>query len=69
MATPDKPASPSHIVYNKKDNIRYIKGAFLGKGGFAKCYEFKTLDGQNMVQAGKVIAKSGLTKRRAQQKL
>ena len=65
----EKPAEPSVIVYNQKDNIRYVKGAFLGKGGFAKCYEFRTLDGSSTLQAGKVIAKSGLAKARARQKL
>ena len=23
---------------------RYLKGKFLGKGGFAKCYEFQALE-------------------------
>jgi hypothetical protein len=33
------------IICDKKDNVRYAKGAFLGKGGFAKCYEFRNLVG------------------------
>jgi len=40
----------------------------LGKGGFAKVYEFVNLDNKK-VMAGKVINKSSLTKSRAKQKL
>ena len=43
---------------------RYIKGKFLGKGGFAKCYEFINAD-TSFVHAAKVIQKSSLTKSRA----
>lgn len=51
-------------VYVKK----YQRGRFLGKGGFAKCYEFTNLDNKR-VSAAKVIAKTSLTKSRAKQKL
>jgi len=47
-------------VYIKK----YLRGKFLGKGGFAKCYEFTNLESKR-VTAAKVIAKSSLTKSRA----
>eukprot|EP01113_Clastostelium_recurvatum_P039413 TRINITY_DN6009_c0_g3_i1.p1 TRINITY_DN6009_c0_g3~~TRINITY_DN6009_c0_g3_i1.p1 ORF type:complete len:762 (+),score=178.64 TRINITY_DN6009_c0_g3_i1:275-2560(+) len=47
---------------------RYLRGKFLGKGGFARCYEMKDLD-TNKVYAGKIIAKSTLVKTRARQKL
>lgn len=47
-------------VYVKK----YQRGRFLGKGGFAKCYEFTNLDNKR-VSAAKVIAKTSLTKSRA----
>jgi polo-like kinase 1 len=43
---------------------KYVKGRFLGKGGFAKCYEFTNLDNKR-VSASKIIAKSSLTKSRA----
>lgn len=43
---------------------KYLKGKFLGKGGFAKCYEFTNLDNKK-VQAAKIIMKSSLTKSRA----
>ena len=47
---------------------KYLKGKFLGKGGFAKCYEFTKLDSKRVV-AAKVVLKSSLTKSRAKQKL
>jgi len=40
----------------------------LGKGGFAKCYEFTKLDTKR-ISAAKVITKSSLAKSRAKQKL
>ncbi len=43
---------------------RYIKGKFLGKGGFAKCYEFTSQE-TGAVTAAKVILKASLTKSRA----
>ncbi|OMJ72517.1 hypothetical protein SteCoe_29039 [Stentor coeruleus] len=47
---------------------RYSKGRFLGKGGFARVYEFLNLE-TKQISAGKVISKSSLTKSRARQKL
>ena len=47
---------------------QYYKGKFLGKGGFAKCYEFVNAE-TKQVHASKVIQKSSLTKSRAKQKL
>ncbi len=47
---------------------KYYKGRLLGKGGFAKCYEF-TCSENKKVFAAKVVAKSGLVKSRAKQKL
>jgi polo-like kinase 1 len=47
---------------------RYVKGKFLGKGGFAKCYEFTSQE-TGVVSAAKVILKASLTKSRAKQKL
>ncbi|OMJ66053.1 hypothetical protein SteCoe_37238 [Stentor coeruleus] len=47
---------------------RYIKGRFLGKGGFASVYEMTKIDTQQ-VAAVKVIEKSSITKGRARQKL
>ena len=47
---------------------KYSKGKFLGKGGFAKCYEFVNLENKK-ISAAKIVAKSSLTKHRAKQKL
>ncbi|OMJ72607.1 hypothetical protein SteCoe_28905 [Stentor coeruleus] len=47
---------------------RYSKGRFLGKGGFAKVYEFVCLE-TKQVTAGKIMEKSALSKARARQKL
>jgi polo-like kinase 1 len=47
---------------------KYVKGRFLGKGGFAKCYEFTNME-TNKIYAAKVITKSSLTRSRAKQKL
>jgi len=43
---------------------KYQRGKFLGKGGFAKCYEFTNIE-TNKVSAAKVIDKTTLTKSRA----
>lgn len=43
---------------------KWIKGRFLGKGGFAKVYEFTNVETKR-IYASKVINKSSLTKKRA----
>lgn len=47
---------------------RYLKGGFLGKGGFARCYELINEDTKE-VEAVKIIQKSSLVKPRSKQKL
>ncbi len=47
---------------------KYSKGKMLGKGGFAKCYEFTSLETKKLT-AAKIIVKSTLTKTRARQKV
>jgi len=47
---------------------RYNRGHLLGKGGFAKCYEFVNLETKK-VSAAKIINKASLTKSRAKQKV
>ena len=47
---------------------RYSKGKFLGKGGFARVYEFVSLTNRKL-SAAKVVPKASLTKTRAKQKL
>lgn len=47
---------------------KYGKGRLLGKGGFAKCYEFVGLETKK-IYAAKIVSKSSLVKSRAKQKL
>jgi len=47
---------------------RYERGRFLGKGGFAKCYELKDLATGEAV-AGKIVPKSLLTKSHQKEKM
>lgn len=54
---------------NGETSIRkWVKGNFLGKGGFAKVYEFTNTE-TRQVYASKVIPKESLLKKRAKQKL
>lgn len=67
----DKPCIvEEHCSKSSGDTLirRYNKGRFLGKGGFARCYEFTSLE-NSQIFASKVIAKDTLTKSRAKQKL
>jgi len=50
------------IVRDKKTGLEYKKGKFLGRGGFATCYELIDTT-TNVVWAGKVIAKAQLVKK------
>lgn len=47
---------------------KWIKGGFLGKGGFAKVYEMTNAETRDLY-AAKVIPKESLAKKRARQKL
>lgn len=49
------------------ETVTYIKEKFLGKGGFAKCYEFTSSKRGKL--AAKIIDKQTLTKSRAKAKL
>ena len=55
--------------------IKYLRGRFLGKGGFAKCYEVRriepieTEEHKTVTWALKVVSKTGLTRTKARQKL
>ena len=71
----NKRAEEVVIVEEKISNImgeplikKYTKGKFLGKGGFAKCYEFTNME-NNKVMAAKIIPKATLKKSRHRQKL
>ena len=48
---------PNIIKNQNNSDISYELGKFLGKGGFAKCYEFRQVsDGK--VYAGKIVPKT-----------
>ncbi|XP_005094273.1 serine/threonine-protein kinase PLK1 isoform X2 [Aplysia californica] len=47
---------------------RYLRGRFLGKGGFAKCYELTDMD-TKAVWAGKIVPKSLLVKQHQKDKM
>ena len=71
----DKQADNQSIIEEKITKVsgevqirKYIKGRLLGKGGFAKCYEFITQE-TNHSSAAKIIPKKSLVKSRAKQKL
>ena len=55
--------------------ITYARGRFLGKGGFAKCYEVKRIqpieseEHESLTWALKVVPKANLTRTKARQKL
>ena len=48
--------------------IKYERGKFLGKGGFAKCYEMKRVD-NGRIFAAKIFDKKGLSNGRSKKKL
>ena len=56
-----------HIIGSNKI-IKYERGKFLGKGGFAKCYEMKRVD-TGKIFAAKVFDKKGLSNGRSRKKL
>eukprot|EP00357_Protocruzia_adherens_P032235 CAMPEP_0115018538 /NCGR_PEP_ID=MMETSP0216-20121206/28876_1 /TAXON_ID=223996 /ORGANISM="Protocruzia adherens, Strain Boccale" /LENGTH=581 /DNA_ID=CAMNT_0002389773 /DNA_START=88 /DNA_END=1830 /DNA_ORIENTATION=- len=60
----EKIVKPNGDIVIKK----YSKGRFLGKGGFARCYEFVVTDTKRVL-ASKIVPKASLTKSRAKQKL
>lgn len=57
-----------NVIVDPGTRKKYIKGRFLGKGGFARCYEL-TEEKTGMVFAGKTVAKSMLTKTHQKEKL
>jgi len=63
-----KPKEIPDIIVDPNLKRRYEKGRFLGKGGFAKCYELKDL-ATGEVTAGKIVPKSLLTKSHQKEKM
>jgi polo-like kinase 1 len=56
------------VVVDTVSRKRYLKGHFLGKGGFAKCYELTDAETKEIF-AGKVVPKSLLVKQHHREKL
>lgn len=77
-----KPANPSthvdpksaplkeipDVLVDPRTMRRYARGRFLGKGGFAKCYEITDLE-TKQVFAGKVVPKSLIMKQHQREKM
>ncbi|BFZ04092.1 hypothetical protein BsWGS_07131 [Bradybaena similaris] len=56
------------ILVDSVTGKRYFRGRFLGKGGFAKCYELTDMDTKE-IWAGKIVAKSLLLKQHQKDKM
>ena len=56
------------IIADPRTQKQYAKGKFLGKGGFARCYELIDKS-TNQVFAGKVVPKSMLIKPHQKEKV
>ncbi|CAB3402676.1 unnamed protein product [Caenorhabditis bovis] len=63
-APPEVPA----IIVDPERNIKYEKGRFLGKGGFAHCYEITNIATREVL-AGKVVPKQLLVKQYQRDKM
>ena len=65
---PRQQAEIPEVIVDPNSKRRYERGRFLGKGGFAKCYELKdTATGE--ITAGKIVPKSLLTKSHQKEKM
>ncbi|XP_033112902.1 serine/threonine-protein kinase PLK1-like [Anneissia japonica] len=56
------------IIVDPSSRKRYMKGRFLGKGGFAKCYELTDVD-TKQIYAGKIVSKALLVKPHQKEKM
>lgn len=56
------------VLVDPRTKKRYTRGRFLGKGGFAKCYEITDMQ-TNQVFAGKIVAKSMIMKQHQREKM
>lgn len=68
MSRNDRGVELPRILVDREHNLEYEKGKFLGKGGFAKCYEFTRIDNKKLY-AGKVVPKSLLQKSHQKEKM
>ncbi|KAI3384445.1 hypothetical protein SNEBB_001280 [Seison nebaliae] len=56
------------VIEDRIEGLQYEKMNFLGRGGFAKCFEFKNLTDGKIV-AGKVVSKAHLEKQTQHDKI
>ena len=63
-----KPKEIPEIIEDPNSKKRFERGRFLGKGGFAKCYELKDM-ATGEITAGKIVPKSLLTKSHQKEKM
>lgn len=56
------------VLVDSRNTRRYSRGRFLGKGGFAKCYEITDLE-TKQVFAGKIVPKSLILKQHQREKM
>ncbi|KAK3741443.1 hypothetical protein QZH41_014386 [Actinostola sp. cb2023] len=69
----DKPADKvpkeiGQIIEDVRGGKRYLRGRFLGKGGFAKCYELKDMS-TDEIFAGKIVSKTLLVRPHQKEKM
>uniref|UniRef100_A0A8C5D4S9 Serine/threonine-protein kinase PLK n=1 Tax=Gouania willdenowi TaxID=441366 RepID=A0A8C5D4S9_GOUWI len=79
VAKPTNPSAPvdpksaplkeiPDILVDGRTSRRYTRGRFLGKGGFAKCYEITDVE-TKQVFAGKIVPKSLILKQHQREKM
>ncbi|UJR21968.1 hypothetical protein I4U23_025036 [Adineta vaga] len=57
-----------NVILDPRTRTQYAKGKFLGKGGFARCYELTDIQ-TGQIYAGKVVPKSLLVKPHQREKM
>jgi polo-like kinase 1 len=56
------------MIVDPNTGTRYMRGKFLGKGGFARCYELTDMQSKEIF-AGKIVSKQLLTKQHQKEKV
>ncbi len=56
------------MIVDPNTGARYMRGKFLGKGGFARCYELTDMQTKDIF-AGKIVSKQLLTKQHQKEKV
>ncbi|CAF3726918.1 unnamed protein product [Adineta steineri] len=57
-----------NVIIDPKTRAQYAKGKFLGKGGFARCYELTDVN-TGQIYAGKIVPKTMLVKPHQKEKM